>query len=416
MGFGGSLRIRAGSGALLAAAAVLALAASSAAAPPTLKDKEAQARAVLAQVNALDIQEGRSVEAWNGAKYELSLIEKQEAVTARQLKSTRLDYRAAEQRASARLVAIYESSNPTVIDAVLGATTLSAMLDRLQAIHATTALDRRIGTEVRLQRDKLDRQAHALAVAHERKAQTVTALAQRRQEIDSELQHRKQLLSTIQGEVAHLRAVERARQARLAEEARKRLAAEQAAVAAAAARLKAAQAAAAAAAAKASKSATTGTPTATPTPGVTTTATTTSADPAAATTTTTTVVAAPVPPNNNPGHPEAASIALKYLGIPYVWGGGSPDVGFDCSGLVMYVYAQIGISLPHFAAAQFGMGTPVAEDQLQPGDLVFFDNLNHVGISLGGNQFVEAPHTGDVVKIQTITGWYANTYVGARRL
>ena len=82
----------------------------------------------------------------------------------------------------------------------------------------------------------------------------------------------------------------------------------------------------------------------------------------------------------------------------------------------MYVYAQLGIALPHFAAAQFGFGVPVPRDQLQPGDLVFFDNLNHVGISLGGNEFVDAPHTGDVVKISTITGWYQQNYVGARRI
>lgn len=416
MGFGRSLRFRVGSGVVLVVAALLVLTAASSAAPPGLKDKEAQAKAVLAQVNALDIRSGQAVEAWNGAKYELSLIKKEEAKTAAELKSTRLDYRAAQKRAAARLVAIYESNDPTVIDAILGATTLSAMLDRLQAIHATTALDRRIAGDVRLQRDLLNRQARALATAHAKKAQTVTALAQRRKEIEGQLKERRQLLSSIQGEVAHLKAEEAARQARLKEEARKRLIAEQAA---AAARAKAAKAAAAAAAAAAAKAKTTE-PASTSTSSTTTTspAATPGADPSAPTapTTTTTAVVAPVPPNSAPGHPDAASIALKYLGIPYVWGGASPDVGFDCSGLVMYVYAQIGISLPHFAAAQYGMGTPVAEDQLQPGDLVFFDNLNHVGISLGGNQFVEAPHTGDVVKIQSISGWYADTYVGARRL
>jgi cell wall-associated NlpC family hydrolase len=82
----------------------------------------------------------------------------------------------------------------------------------------------------------------------------------------------------------------------------------------------------------------------------------------------------------------------------------------------MYVYAQLGIQLPHYAAAQFGFGTPVPRDQLQPGDLVFFDGLGHVGIYIGANQFVHAPQTGDVVKISTISGWYASTYVGARRL
>jgi cell wall-associated NlpC family hydrolase len=115
------------------------------------------------------------------------------------------------------------------------------------------------------------------------------------------------------------------------------------------------------------------------------------------------------------GHPQAATIALRYLGVPYVWGGSTPS-GFDCSGLVMYVYAQLGVTLPHFAAAQYGLGTPVDRSQLQPGDLVFFDSLNHVGIWLGGNQFVDAPQTGDVVKIETLSDWYAKNYVGARRI
>jgi cell wall-associated NlpC family hydrolase len=82
----------------------------------------------------------------------------------------------------------------------------------------------------------------------------------------------------------------------------------------------------------------------------------------------------------------------------------------------MYVYAQVGISLPHYTVSQYGMGTAVSRSQLQPGDLVFFDGLGHEGIYIGNNQFIHAPHTGDVVKISSISGWYASTYVGARRL
>jgi cell wall-associated NlpC family hydrolase len=101
--------------------------------------------------------------------------------------------------------------------------------------------------------------------------------------------------------------------------------------------------------------------------------------------------------------------------VPYVFGGSTPS-GFDCSGLVMYVYAQLGILLPHYAAAQYTLGVAVPRNALQAGDLVFFDNLNHVGIYIGGNEFVDAPHTGDVVKVSPIAGWYAETYVGARRI
>ena len=107
---------------------------------------------------------------------------------------------------------------------------------------------------------------------------------------------------------------------------------------------------------------------------------------------------------------------MQYLGVPYHWGGASPQTGFDCSGLVMYVFAQVGISLPHFAAAQYHYGSPVARDQLEPGDLVFFDNLNHVGIYIGNDQFIHAPHTGDVVRITSMSGWYDSHYAGARRI
>ena len=122
----------------------------------------------------------------------------------------------------------------------------------------------------------------------------------------------------------------------------------------------------------------------------------------------------PVPPTSTLGG-QAVAIAEQYLGVPYVWGGSTP-AGFDCSGFTMYVYGQLGVSLPHNAAAQYGMGTPVPRDALEPGDLVFFDGLGHVGIYVGGGAFIHAPHTGDVVKISSLSGWYSTEYVGARRI
>ena len=103
---------------------------------------------------------------------------------------------------------------------------------------------------------------------------------------------------------------------------------------------------------------------------------------------------------------------MGQVGTPYVWAGASPG-GFDCSGLVMWAFAQVGVSLPHNAAAQYGVGSPVDRASLQPGDLVFFSGLGHVGIYIGGGQYVHAPQTGDVVKVSSMD---RGGYVGARRV
>jgi peptidoglycan DL-endopeptidase CwlO len=111
-----------------------------------------------------------------------------------------------------------------------------------------------------------------------------------------------------------------------------------------------------------------------------------------------------------------AAVAQRYLGIPYRWGGESPRTGFDCSGFVMYVFSRVGVALPRVVSAQYRVGKPVKRSQLRPGDIVFFNGLGHDGIYIGGNRFVHSPSSGDVVKISTMTGYYADRWVGARRV
>ena len=125
----------------------------------------------------------------------------------------------------------------------------------------------------------------------------------------------------------------------------------------------------------------------------------------------------PAAPKASSRGARAATVAQRYLGIPYRWGGESPSTGFDCSGFVMYVFSRVGISLPRVVSAQYRVGKPVSRGALRPGDIVFFDGLGHDGIYIGSGRFVHSPHSGDVVKISSIhDSWYSSRWVGARRV
>ena len=128
-----------------------------------------------------------------------------------------------------------------------------------------------------------------------------------------------------------------------------------------------------------------------------------------------------MPPTYAPTPTDAArgrhvvDVAMKHRGAPYRWGGAEPS-GFDCSGFVRYVYAQVGVWLPHNAARQYEYGTPVPRDRLEPGDLVFFDGLRHNGIYIGRGRFIHSRQSGKRVGVGTLDDdWYRSRWVGARR-
>ncbi len=126
------------------------------------------------------------------------------------------------------------------------------------------------------------------------------------------------------------------------------------------------------------------------------------------------VLSAPLPKTAGKGAAAAISAAKAELGKPYVYGASGPD-SFDCSGLTAWAWAAAGVSLPHNAAAQQGMGTPVDRASLAPGDLVFFGSpAYHVAIYLGDGLIIHAPTSGDVVKIVSLS--YMSDYSGATRV
>ncbi|MBA9002806.1 C40 family peptidase [Thermomonospora cellulosilytica] len=112
----------------------------------------------------------------------------------------------------------------------------------------------------------------------------------------------------------------------------------------------------------------------------------------------------------------AVRAALTRVGMPYVYGAAGPN-SFDCSGLMLWAYKQVGISLPHYTGAQYNMGTRVSRDQLRPGDIVFFyEDLGHNGMYIGNGRMVHAPRSGKNVEVVNLAGYWWGVYQGAVRI
>jgi peptidoglycan DL-endopeptidase CwlO len=327
--------------------------------------KQAQAQQVLDQIAAIDRDLGAAVESFNLANVKLQKIESDLRENRKQLNLARSNLKVAQGSLAARLVTAYTSSDDnSTLAVLLGSTSFEDLLNRLEAIDSTSQQDASIVRQVTSFKTAIRRNEVQLRTAHEGQQRIVAQKAAQKQHIESQLASRRQMLSSIRSEIQNIRAEEEAQQRQLAAAARSRLA---------------------------------GLDSSTLSVGV-----------SAATSEGTTIA----PPNTHGG---VVGIAMRYLGVPYRWGGASPS-GFDCSGLVVYVFAQMGVSLPHSSYSQYGMGTPVSIGQLQPGDLVFFSGASHVGIYIGGGQFIHAPHTGDVVKISSLSGYYSSAFIGGRRI
>ncbi|MEE1013112.1 MAG: NlpC/P60 family protein [Clostridia bacterium] len=135
-----------------------------------------------------------------------------------------------------------------------------------------------------------------------------------------------------------------------------------------------------------------------------------------------TVYEGEIPQYSSTGGQAAVEVVKQYLGVPYVYGGTSPS-GFDCSGLMQYVYKQLGYSINRVADAQMRNGISVSRAELAPGDLVGFYSspgsgyVSHIGMYVGDGMMIHAPHTGDVVRYASIDGsYYSSRFAGGRRI
>ncbi len=356
--------------ALLVAASLASV--KSAAADPSISAKRAEAQSVLSQIQEIDGQLSHAIESYNLANVKLDRIKGELKTNARHLSIAKSSLKAAQVHLSDRLVALYKGGGSGgTIEVILAAKSIDDLLNRIDAVDRVSAQDARVLREVKSFRAQAIESKRRLERAQKAQVQVVADKAAQRSSIEGQLAERQRLYSSIKDQIASLEAAEQRRQERLAAQAQARFRATQQ---------------------QASPEA---------------------APEALVESGSVEETFASVPDARYGG---VVGVAMQFLGVPYVWGGASPS-GFDCSGLIMYAYSQVGVSLPHHAASQYGMGTAVSRDQLQAGDLVFFNGLGHAGIYIGGGQFIHAPHTGDVVKISSLSdSWYASTYVGARRI
>jgi peptidoglycan DL-endopeptidase CwlO len=356
---------------LLALTAGLLSTAQAVASPPTIASKEAEARQVVAEIDGLNASLDRSDELVNLANLKLTTVRRDIQINRHELVVAQHNLVASRRTIASRLVTMYATGSTSTLDVILGGRSLGDILDRIDTADRVSSLEANVANQVVTFRRAVLHNRQELAVEKTQVLKLVAERAREKRAIEVRLGERRTLLGSLNGEVERLVAAQQAQELAAARASREQVADAQNQ------------------ATQAFADATVGASASTP------------------------EGATIVPPSSYSG---VVSVAMQYVGTPYVWAGASPG-GFDCSGLVMYSYAQVGVSLPHSSYAMWTTGVPVPRDQLQPGDIVFFDGLGHVGIYIGAGEFVHAPHTGTDVQVSSLdSGSYGASYDGARRV
>jgi cell wall-associated NlpC family hydrolase len=348
---------------LFATPAIICLLAlsSSASADPTVSSRRTEAKLILAELDQMDAQLSKVVEASDKANWKLAETKRELASTRVELGLARENLQRSRRVLSRLVISLYtEGESSSTLAVLLGASSLQDALDRLDAVQRISDHDAQIVEQVKGYGEQVAKRETVLKRAEVDQQHLVNQVRSEKSSIESKIAARRVYYQQVKREIATAIQAERRRTQELAAAATRRVEQQTGA-------------------------------TISPREFV-------------------------PPPPNSPTGSRVVAIAMQYLGVPYRWGGADPSTGFDCSGFVMYVYAKVGISLPHYTGAQWSLGVPVARSDLQPGDVVFFNGVSHDGIYIGNGQFIQAPRTGDVVKVSSLSeSWYASTYDGARR-
>ena len=327
---------------MLLLSVALVIPATSAIAAPSKAAKMAQARVVKGQIDTLDRQVSVATEDYDSAriKHGQALAEAGKAAA----RVARADKRIAQLQKHLRTRAsgMYRSGPLGFLDVLFGARSFEQFARTWDILKQLNTEDAAAVIEMKAAREEANAAHIELAAKERAAAKQVSIMALQKSKIVAQLAQRKSSLAGLQSEIAALQAAEEARLAL-------------------AARSWAAQ-----------QSSSNG------------------------------GGSQQFPPPTRGARSEVVAIAKRYLGAPYRWGAAGPS-SFDCSGFTMFVFRQVGVGLPHSAAAQIGSGARVSRGDLQPGDLVFFGSpIHHVGIYVGGGMYINAPHTGDVVRISPV--------------
>jgi cell wall-associated NlpC family hydrolase len=370
---------------LLGLLALLVPASAAFAAPEDVAQAKVEAQQLRNEIESLNNKVEISVERYNDAQYRLGKTKKAIEVNQAKLDRSQKDLAKASDRLQERVRGIYRNGRTSFLDALFTSRSFSELINRLDLMGKIGTQDSQVLDQVGQYRDEVAAQKAKLAQDRQEQKQLVAEAKAASAEVQTQLAAQRDALRGKEAQIAQLQREEEQRQARLA----------------ALARQAAAQARSQQVARRSGGGGSSG--------GSGASSSNHSGGSSSGESADTSSHSAPSPSAGG----SVVDVAMNYLGSPYRWGGSSPS-GFDCSGFTMYVYSQVGISLPHSSSAQYGSGTHVSRSELQPGDLVFFGSpIHHVGMYVGDGNMIESPYTGASVRIRGID---RSDYAGATRI